>query len=152
MPVSLSLEIRDGQVRTALRAATLAVQTIPAQAARKAMEDASKRARANYPSGGVMGYNVGLRPGQTYVRTGTYGSGFKVLPGANNQYVKTYRLVNPVKYAQWVGGDEFGNYQVWFHRNRWPVISVQVDKAVEDAIAWASAEFNRQLGLGPGGL
>lgn len=152
MPASLSLEIRDGQVRTALRAATLAVQTIPAQAARKAMENASKAARANYPNGGVMGYSVPLRQGQTYVRTGTYGGGFQVKAGANNQYVKTYSLVNPVSYAQWVGGDAFGNKQVWFHRNRWPVIAVQVDKAVQEAIDWAAAEFNRQLGLGPGGL
>lgn len=153
MPVQITFTINDGEVKTVLRKASIATQTITAQAAKMAMDGALKRANANYPSGSVQGYDVPLRPAQRYSRTGRYGGGFRVVPGiGNNQYVKSYKLVNPVPYAQWVGGDAFGNKQVWFHRNRWPVIAVQVDKAMQEAIDWAAAEFNRQLGLGAGGL
>ena len=70
------------------------------------------------------------RPGQTYVRTQTLVSGWKVT-NVQSPYVG-HGLQNYTPYTQWVTGNEFGQMQAWMHVNRWPVFREVVEEFVEE--------------------
>ena len=91
------------------------------------MLEAQKAASGNYPRGSVQGYNVPLRRGQKYIRTGRYGRGFVVVK-TGYKTKRAYSLINPVPYAPYVGGNASGQRQAKIHAGRWPLIASAVNQ------------------------
>jgi len=85
------------------------------------MSTARYEASGRY-SGGAS-YGVPERPGQTYQRTGTYGSSFKVVDNGGKSYtLKSDAVQRGRHYTQYVGGNYLGENQAGVHRGRWPLI------------------------------
>jgi len=93
------------------------------------------------------------RPGQTYVRTGTYGRSY-----ALNESGLTYTLVSDAvsptgtRYTRYVGGMADGSGRAWMHVGRWKLAREAVDEEIDPLVAEINAEIKREAreqGIGP---
>jgi hypothetical protein len=84
------------------------------------------------------------RPGQTYVRTGTYETGWIIRrnPGKGNRSIPGYSLIGTAfqrgrDYTVHVAGDAYGNRQAWMHQGRW--------YPARDAIELEQSELDQEV-------
>lgn len=61
----------------------------------------------------------------TYVRTGTLGAGWTIVPGANG-----YTIRNNTPYTKYVVGNAYGLEQAWMHADRWQLLRDVTDDEV----------------------
>ncbi len=137
-------------LQSGLKKLGLAVSNMPAKVIRPEMEQAGTETSGGYSGGNS--YTVPERPGQDYVRTGTYGSRTRVVPGDNNQYLKSYKLESGASYSRHVGGDAYGQGQAWMHRGRWPLMVNAVEAALDRIVEKANQMFSDVISRTMGGL
>lgn len=114
---------------------TLSIQINNADIVRQGLQDLS----AEVPKIGRQGIYRGMQsvvrrmkeyppptPTSLYIRTGTLGAGWTILPNANG-----YSVTNNTPYTQYVVGNAYGLEQAWMHQGRWQLLR----DVVEDEIS-----------------
>ncbi len=118
----------DGQVKVAkgVKALGEALPDLTAEELEKGLDAARDEARAGWPGGSHMGYNVAPL---NYQRTGQLG-----LATTWEIVGKTYRVISNAHnragrpYSRYVLGDAEGKGQVKIHKGRWPLMLTVMKK------------------------
>lgn len=131
----IDVRIEDGELKSLLSRAALAVEKLPKKIIKAEVELARDEARTYPPE----------LPGQKYRRTGTYYRSFKIQPVRGGYTLSSDARQRGRAYTQYVGGDEYGNMQALIHRGRWTLISNALSKARDRIIELAREEFRRVL-------
>ena len=141
--------IKDGEVRSALGNALLAVKNLPAKVIRPEL-DAAVTELKQYPA---------TLPNQRYVRTGRRGAATKLRAvSGNNAYSKSYVVESRPVYGggrtgdPYTVGNAYGEGQASIHQGRWKLLAFVVADAIDRIIERGYEYMNAALRKGPGGL
>lgn len=77
-------------------------------------------------------------PASTYVRTGTLGGGWMILPAQNG-----YSVQNGTSYTKYVTGNAYGLEQAWMHAGRWQLLR----DVAEDETSKLPEEIENQISM-----
>lgn len=137
MSFQIKTEVKAGKVKAGLKTIATKMPKVLKRDLGRALEWARAIIRGHWPEGGRQGYTIPFTAKQqrgergAYVRTGAYGAGWQIknIPGKTAMY-----LYNKVPWAQFVGGDAYGNRQAQIHFGRWPVSFEVVRTAVDTVL------------------
>ena len=145
MPVQFTVKENLGQIIASLKRVGQKIPRLTNKRMGKVLEQGRYEASGYYTGG--ASYGVPKRQGQTYERTGRYGSGTKLV----NPEPMRWQLRQSALYSQWVGGGAQGNKQAWFHRGRWPRVPDAMQKAAQKLVKLLPEDLRklfREEGIG----
>lgn len=145
----IGVKVETGQVKSVVRNARTAVQSLPARYVRPELEQARDEV-ATYPA---------ELPNQRYVRTGRRGAATKIVaqPG-NNQHSSKYTLESNPRYKggqtgnPYTIGDAQGKGQAAVHVGRWVTAYDAVNRAIGRITEKGNALFREVFSGFSGGL
>lgn len=132
---SITVRVDDSGVRRGLKRISDAIPDLTDDEIMAGLDKARNEVRANWPRGGVQGYDASLRRGQRYRRTGNLGASTTWIRTGRSFTVQS-KAVSPrgERYSARVLGDAQGRGQARIHRGRWPIMFEVVKKWSETMV------------------
>lgn len=137
----ITVRIDDGELRSLVGRAMLAIEQFPRREMRRYIEQARDAARVYPPE----------LPGQRYRRTGTYRRSFRVEPVGRGYRLYSDAVQRGRRYTRYVGGAADGSGQARIHAGRWTLIRDAVESAQRAIIERAREYMRAELLRGSGG-
>lgn len=132
---SITVRVDDSGVRRGLKRIGDAIPDLTDDEIMAGLDKARNEVRAQWPRGGVQGYDAPLRRGQRYRRTGNLGASTTwIRTGRSFQIVSNAISPRGQAYSVFVLGDAQGKGQTRIHRGRWPVFAEVVKKWSETMV------------------